>query len=135
MIVKEGIGLSKELDGVGGVVSPLACYPTTSDGRVAILCPLGEALRARLAEHPIVLGDAAIGVADLVTTGSLSTLLEGVAPLSVALGEVEQQGGTVPTDDLRVFDQQGGEALGVTDESLKAGGGDDGKHRSQVARG
>jgi hypothetical protein len=115
----------------GGWCAPVACYPSRSDGAVAILCPLAEALRARLAEHPILLGDAAIGVADLVAVGCLGTLLEGVATLTVGLGEVEQQAGTVPADHLRVLQQQGGEALGVTDESLKAGGGDDGKHRSR----
>ena len=105
--------------------------PLGSDQAVPILCPLAEALGARLGEHPVVLGGAAIGVGDDVAVGCFGTLLESVAPLAVALGEVQQQRGTVPADHLGALDEQGGEALGVTDESLKTGGGDEGKHRSR----
>ena len=117
------------------MVSPLACYPTTSQGGVAILCPHRQALGARLGEHPITLGRGAIGMGDSVATRCLGTLLEGTASLGVGLGEVEQQGGTVPTDHLGAVEQQGGEALGVTHEGSEAGGGDDLDHGSQVAGG
>ena len=113
------------------MVPPVASNPTTSQGGVAILCPHRQALGARLGEHPITLGRGAIGVGDAVAVGCLGTLLESVAPLAVALGEVQQQRGTVPADHLGALDEQGGEALSVTDESLKAGGGDEGKHRSR----
>ena len=73
------------------MVSPLACYPTTSQGGVAILCPHRQALGARLGEHPILLGDAAIGMGDSVATRCLSAPLQGMASLGVGLGEVEQQ--------------------------------------------
>ena len=117
------------------MVSPLACYPTTSQGGVAILCPHRQALGARLGEHPITLGRGAIGMGDSVATRCLGTLLEGMASLGVGLGEVEQQGGTVPTDHLGAVEQQSGEALGVTHEGSEAGGGDDLDHGSQVAGG
>jgi hypothetical protein len=119
----------------GGWCAPVACYPSRSDGAVAILCPLAEALRARLGEHPILLAGAAIGVADLVAVGCLGTLLEGMASLAVGLGEVEQQAGTVPADHLGVLQQQGGDPLGVAQESSEAGGGDDLDHGSRVAGG
>jgi hypothetical protein len=111
----------KRMGWEGGGVPPVASNPTTSQGAVPILCPHGEALGARLGEHPILLGDAPIGVADDVATRCLGTRLEGVASLRAGLGEVEQQGGTVSADHLRVFDQQGGEALGVTHEGGEAG--------------
>jgi hypothetical protein len=117
------------------VVPPVASNPTTSQGGVAILCPHRQALGARLGEHPILLGDAAIGMGDSVATRCLGTLLEGTASLGVGLGEVEQQGGTVPTDHLGAVEQQSGEALGVTHEGSEAGGGDDLDHGSQVAGG
>ena len=119
----------------GGWCAPVACYPSRSDGAVAILCPLAEALGARLGEHPILLSDAAVSVGDDVAVGCLGTLLEGTASLGVGLGEVEQQGGTVPTDHLGAVEQQSGEALGVTHEGSEAGGGDDLDHGSQVAGG
>ena len=112
---------------IGGCCEP----PVGSDGAVPILCPLAEAAGGCLGKHPVVLGDAAIGVADGVATGSLGALLEGVAPPAVGLGEVEQQRRPETTDHTGALNQQGGEALGVTDESLEAGGGDDGKHRSR----
>ena len=117
------------------MVPPVASNPTTSQGGVAILCPHRQALGARLGEHPILLGDAAIGMGDSVATRCLGTLLEGTASLGVGLGEVEQQGGTVPTDHLGAVEQQSGEALGVTHEGSEAGGGDDLDHGSQVAGG
>ena len=119
----------------GGWCAPVACYPSRSDGAVAILCPLAEALGARLAEHPILLGDAAIGMGDEVATRCLGTCLEGMASLAVGLGEVQQQAGTVPADHLGALQQQGGEALGVAQESSEAGGGDDLDHGSRVAGG
>ncbi len=118
-----------------GAVPPVARYPTTSDGGGAILCPLGEALGARLGEHPIGLGDAAVVVEHTVAVGCLGTRLEGTATQAVALGEVQQQGGTVPADHTGALDQQVSDSLGVTQESGKAGGGDDGKHRSRVGGG
>ncbi len=116
---------------VGGSVPPVARYPSTSDGAVAILCPLAEALGGCLAEHPIGLGDRAIGVDDPMTLGSFGTLLEGTATQAVGLCQVQQEGGTVPTDHTGALDQQVGDSLGVTQESSEAGGGDDGKHRSR----
>ena len=116
---------------VGGVVPPVARYPSTSQAAVPILCPHCQALGARFGEHPILLSDAAVSMGDDVALGCFGTLLESVAPLAVALGEVQQQRGTVPADHLGALDEQGGEALSVTDESLKAGGGDEGKHRSR----
>lgn len=112
------------------MVPPVARYPSTSDTAVAVLCPLGEALGASLAEHPIVLSNAAVVVADAVAVGSLGTLLEGTASQAVALGEVQQQGGTVGADHTGALDQQVGDTLGVTEEGSEAGGGDDGEHRS-----
>jgi hypothetical protein len=120
---------------VGGVVSPLACYPTTSQSTVAVLCPHSKALGGCLGEHPIPLGGAAVVVGDGVATRCLGTLLEGTASLGVGLGEVEQQGGTVSADDFRVLQEQGGDPLGVTHEGSEAGGGDDLDHGSQVAGG
>jgi hypothetical protein len=121
--------------GWGAGAPPVARYPTTSQAAVAILCPHGEALGARLAEHPIGLGDAAIGVGDTVAVGSLGTCLEGGTPLAVGLCQVQQQGGSESADDPRAGDQQGSDSLGVTHEGGEAGGGDDGKHRSQVVVG
>ena len=97
--------------------------PLGSDQAVPILCPLAEALGARLGEHPILLSDAAVSVGDDVAVGCLGTLLESVAPLAVALGEVQQQRGTVPADHLGALDEQGGEALGVAHEGGETGGG------------
>jgi len=110
-----------------GAVSP----PVGSDLRVAILCPHRQPLGAGLGEHPIGLGDRAIGVEQTVTIGSLGTRLEGLPAQWAGLSQVQQQGGTVATDHLGVLDQQGGEALGIAHESGEAGGGDDGKHRSR----
>jgi len=115
------------VDGRGAGVNP----PLGSDQAVPILCPLAEPTGGGFGEHPILLSDAAIGVGDGVAVGCFGTLLEGSPALAVALGKVEQQRGTVSADHRRALDEQGGEALGVTDESLKAGGGDDGKHRSR----
>lgn len=109
---------------------PVARYPSTSQAAVSILCPHRQALGARLAEHPIVLGGAAVVVADDVATSCLGTLLEGTASQAVALGEVQQQGGTVSTDHTRALDQQVGDSLGVAQESGEAGGGDDLEHGS-----
>jgi len=113
-----------------GRCAPVARYPTTSDGGVAILCPLGEALGARLVEHPI-----AGGAVEQVATRCLGTCLEGTATLAVGLCQVEQQGGTVPADHLGAVDQDLSDSLGVTQESSEAGGGDDGKHRSRLVVG
>ena len=116
---------------VGGVVPPVACYPTTSQAGVPILCPHGEALGGCLAEDPIVLGGGAVVVGDGVAPCRLGTCLEGVAPLAVGLCQVEQEGGTVGADHTGALEQQVGDTLGVTHEGGEAGGGDDGKHRSR----
>lgn len=110
---------------------PVARYPSTSQAAVPILCPHRQALGARLAEHPIVLSDAAVVVADTVATSCLGTLLEGTASQAVALGEVQQQGGTVSADHTGALDQQVGDSLGVAQESGEAGGGDDLEHGSR----
>ena len=110
----------------GGGVPPLLAI--LSHRRGAILCPLAEALGASLAEHPILLGDAAIGMGDLVATRCLGTCLEGVASLGVGLCQVEQEGGTVGTDHLGALEQQVGDTLGVTHEGGEAGGGDELDH-------
>ena len=112
------------------MVPPVARYPSTSDGGVATLCPHGEALGGCLAEHPIGLGDTAVAVDHTVAVRCHGTLLEGTASEAVALGEVQQERGTVPADHTGALDQQVGDTLGVTDEGGEAGGGDDGKHRS-----
>lgn len=109
---------------------PVARYPSTSQAAVTILCPHCQALGRCLAEHSVILGGAAVVVADGVATRCLGTLLKGTASLGVGLGEVEQQGGTVSADHPRALDQQVGDTLGVTEESSEAGGGDDGEHRS-----
>ena len=109
---------------------PVARYPSRSDAAVAILCPLGQALGAGLAEHPIVLGGAAVVVADGVASCSLGTCLQGTATLAVSLGQVEQEGGTVGTDHTGTLDQQAGCSLSIADQGSEAGGRDDGKHRS-----
>jgi hypothetical protein len=114
---------------------PVARYPSRSDAAVAVLCPLAEALGARLAEHPIGLGDGAVVVEHTVAVGSLGTCLEGTASQAVALGEIQQEGGTVPTDHTGALDQQVGDSLGVTQEGGEAGGGDDGEHRSRLVVG
>ena len=114
------------------MVPPVARYPSTSDGGVAILCPLAEALGARLAEYPIGLGDGAIGVDHTVTVGSLGTCLEGTASQAIGLGEVEQEGCTVATDHTGLSDQAIGAGLGVTDQGSEAGGGDDLEHGSRL---
>ena len=116
---------------VGGVVPPVACYPTTSQAGVPILCPHGEALGGCLAEDPIVLGGGAVVVGDGVAPCRLGTCLEGVASLAVGLCQVEQEGGTVGADHTGALEQQVGDTLGVTHEGGEAGGGDDGKHGSQ----
>ena len=115
-------------NGWGAGVPPVACYPTTSQGGVPILCPHRQALGARLGEHPITLGRGAVVVGDEVAVGCLGTLLEGTATHGVGLGEVEQQGGTVPTDHLGAVEQQGGDPLGVTHEGGEAAGGDELDH-------
>ena len=125
------MGLSKELGWWGAGVPPVARYPSTSQTAVAILCPHRQALGARLAEHPIGLGDGAVVVADTVAVGSLGTCLQGTATLAVGLGEVEQEGGTVGTDHLGAVDQDLSHPLGVAHEGLEAGGGDDLEHRSE----
>ena len=116
--------------GWGAGVPPVARYPSTSQAAVPILCPHCQALGARLAEHPILLGDAAIGMGDHVAVGGSGTCLEGGTSLAVGLGEVEQQGGTVSADHTGALEQQVGDTLGVTHEGGEAGGGDDGEHRS-----
>lgn len=114
----------------GAVVPPVARYPSTSQAAVTILCPHGEALGGCLGEHPIGLGDAAVVVKHTVAVGCLGTCLEGTASEAVALGEVQQEGGTMGTDHPRALEQQVGDSLGVTEESSEAGGGDDGEHQS-----
>lgn len=114
---------------------PVASNPSTSDGAVAILCPHRQALGRCLGEHPITLGRGAVVVGDAVAVGCLGTLLEGTAPHRVGLCQVEQEGGTVPTDHLGALQEQGGDPLGVTHEGSEAGGGDDLDHGSQVAGG
>ena len=114
---------------------PVARYPTTSQGAVAILCPHRQALGARLGEHPILLGGGAVGVGDGVASRSLGTCLEGTATLAVGLGEVEQEGGTVGTDHLGAVDQDLSHPLGVTHEGSEAGGGDDLEHLSGAGGG
>jgi len=115
----------------GGGVPPVARYPSTSQAAVPILCPHRQALGARLAEHPIVLGGAAVSVADDVATRCLGTLLEGTATEAVGLGEVEQEGCSVPADHLGAVDQDLSDSLGVAHESSEAGGGDDLEHGSR----
>jgi len=122
-------------NGWGAVVPPVARYPSRSQGAVAILCPHGEALGASLAEHPIGLGDRAIGMGDTVTVGSLGTRLQGTATLAIGLGKVQQEGGTVPTDHTGALDQQTGSGFGVTDQGSETAGGDDGEHRSGAGGG
>ncbi len=118
-------------NGRGAGVPPVARYPTTSDGGGAILCPLAEALGARLAEHPIGLGDGAVVVGDTVAVGSLGTRLEGTATVGVGLCQVQQEGGTVGADHLGTLEQESSHTLGVAHESGEAGGGDDLEHRSR----
>jgi len=125
---ERGHGFEKRIGMVGGSVPPVARYPTTSDAAVAILCPLAEALGGCLAEHPIGLGDRAIGVDDPMTLGSLGTRLQGTATQAIGLGEVEQEGCTEATDHTGALDQQVGDTLGVAQQGSEAGGGDDGKH-------
>ena len=110
------------------MVPPVACYPSTSDGTVAILCPHRQALGASLGEYTITLGRGAVGVADDVASCSLGTLLKSMASLGVGLCQVEQEGGTVGTDHLRALQEQGGDPLGVTHEGGEAGGGDELDH-------
>lgn len=110
------------------MVPPVASNPTTSQGGVAILCPHRQPLGRCLGEHPILLGDGAVVVDDPVAVGCLGTCLEGVATLAVGLCQVEQQGGTVPTDHLGAGEQQGGDPLGVTHEGGEAAGGDELDH-------
>ena len=88
-----------------GQGAPVACYPSRSHQRVAILCPLAEALGARLGEHPILLAGAAIGMGDEVATRCLGTCLESVTPLVVGLGEVQQKASTVPADHTGALDE------------------------------
>jgi hypothetical protein len=122
-------------NGRGAEVPPVARYPSRSQGAVAILCPHRQALGARLAEHPISLGDRAVGVGDTVAVGSLGTCLQGTATLGAGLGEVEQEGGTVGTDHLGAVEQDLGNPLGVTHEGGEAGGGDQLDHGSRGAGG
>ena len=117
------------------MVPPVARYPTISQGAVAILCPHRQTLGARLGEHPISLGDGAIGVGDAVAVGSLGTCLEGTATLGAGLGEVEQEGGTVGTDHLGAVEQDLSHPLGVTQEGSEAGGGNQLDHGSRGAGG
>ena len=140
----DGSGVDNEADhgfekriglGWGAVVPPVACYPTTSQGGVAILCPHRQALGRCLGEHPISLGDGAVLVDDPVAVGCLGTCLEGTATLAVGLCQVEQQGCPVPTDHLGASDQQGGNPLGVTHEGGEAAGGDELDHGSEGAGG
>ena len=108
----------------GGLVWP----PLGSDQAVPILGPHSQALGAGLAEDPILLGDGPIGVGDEVALGSLGTLLEGHSALLVALGQVEQEGGTIPANHTGVLDQQSSNPLGIAHESSETGGGDDLDH-------
>ncbi len=133
VIVKEGMGLSREWWGGGLWCPPLLAI--LSHLGVAILCPLAEALGARLGEHPIVLGGAAVVVADGVASSCLGTCLKGTASEAVALGEVQQQGGTVGADHLGAVDQDLSHTLGVTHEGGEAGGGDDLEHGSRLVVG
>ncbi len=119
----------------GGLGAPLAGYPSRSDAAVAILCPLGQALGAGLAKHPIVLGGAAVVVADGVAPCSLGTRLQSTATLAVSLGQVEQEGGTVGTDHTGALDQQTGSGFGVTDQGSETARADDGEHRSGAGGG
>lgn len=112
------------------MVPPVARYPTTSDGGGAILCPAGEALVARLVEHPIV--ELPL---DVVAVGSLGARLKGTATLAAGLGEVQQEGGTVATDHLGAVDQDLSHPLGVTHEGGEAAGGDDLGHGSGAGGG
>ena len=125
--------MSKEWGWWGVWCPPLLAI--LSHRRVAILCPLAEALGARLAEHPILLAGGAVSMGDEVALGCFGTLLESVTPLAVGLGEVQQQAGTVPADHTGALDEQGGDPLGVTHEGGEAAGGDELDHGSQVAGG
>lgn len=125
-------GLRRELGLGGGLeVPPVARYPTTSQGGVAILCPHRQPLGGCLGEHPISLGDRAIGVDDPMPLGSLGTLLEGNSPLAVGLGEVQQEGSSEATDHTGLGDQESSHTLGVTHEGGEAGGGDQLDHGSR----
>ena len=119
----------------GGLGAPLAGYPSRSDAAVAILCPLGQALGAGLAKHPIVLSGAAVVVEDGVAPSCLGTRLQGTATLAVSLGQVEQEGGTVGTDHTGTLDQQAGCSLSIADQGSEAGRRDDGEHRSGAGGG
>ena len=102
--------------------------PLGSDQAVPILCPHRQALGAGLAEDPILLGDGPIGVGDEVALGSLGTLLESHPALPVALGQIQQQRGTVPANDTGALDQQSSNPLGIAHEGSETGGGDDLDH-------
>jgi hypothetical protein len=123
------MGLSREW-GWWGRCAPVARYPTTSDGAVAILCPHRQALGGCLGEHPIALGDGAVAVGDTVAVRCHGTLLQGTATKAVGLGKIQQEGGTVTADHTGALQEQGGDTLGIAQEGGEAGGGDDGKHRS-----
>lgn len=109
---------------------PVACYPTTSDGAVAVLCPHRQALGARLAEHPISLGDGAVRVNDTVAVGSLGTCLESTTAQAISLGQVEQQGSPEGSDHTGLGDQASSTRLSIAKEGSEAGGGDQLEHRS-----
>jgi hypothetical protein len=102
----------------------------SSDLRVAILSPLGQALGARLRENPIGLSDQAIAVDDPVPVGCPSASLEGLPAIGVGLSQVEQEGGPVAPDHPGALQEQLGDSLSIAQERSEAGGGKDGKHLS-----
>ena len=108
----------------GGLVWP----PVGSQLRVAILGPHSQALGAGFAEDPILLGDGPISMGDEVAPSFTGTLLEGNPALPVALGQVEQEGGTVPANHPRALDEQSSNPLSIAHESSEAGGGDELDH-------
>ena len=115
----------------GGLVWP----PVGSQLRVAILGPHSQALGAGLAEDPILLGDGPISMGDEVALGSLGTCLEGNPALPVALGQVEQEGGTVPANYTGALDEQSSNPLSIAHKSSEPGGGNELDHDLEVAGG
>ena len=109
---------------------PVACYPTTSQAGVAVLCPLAEALVAGLVKDPIGLADGSVSVDDSVTVGSLGAGFESTTPLGVGLGEVQEQGSPEGSDHTGLGNEPSSTRLSIAHKGGKATGRDQLDHRS-----
>lgn len=113
---------------------PVTRYPSRSDGAVAVLCPLGEALVAGLVKDPIGLGDRAVSMEDSVTVGSLGTRLQGTTAQAlrgaVSHGQVEQQGCPIGPDHTGLGNKPSSAGLSIAQEGGEATGRDQLDHRS-----